>query len=110
MLQAGRFFPVAKPKVAMLHWLRLALSPRSPMHMPPQDVDFSALDQDLLRELAGRWNLSSALNTWIKHIKQNEADPKLDEVLGLSSGVISTARQRGHEAKARMLTKRGAID
>src|SRR5690606_2068397 len=43
LLQAGRHCDMAKPEVAVLHWLHLWKSPRSSIGRPPQDVDFSVL-------------------------------------------------------------------
>ena len=108
MLQAGRFCPVAKPEVAALHWLRLALSPRSPMRQPPQDVDFSTLDVDLLTELAWRWDLARALDAWMKGVEHAGDIQEPSEVVLRSPESMSAGRRRGYEAKARMLAKRRA--
>lgn len=65
MAQQGRFCAVAKPELALLHWIYL-LGARSPQQIPilgpiPFDVDFEMLDLDLVRELAARLSLSSQL-------------------------------------------------
>lgn len=57
-LQAGRFKTGVKLKVPALYWLRLALSPRSPMRNPPQDVDSRAMAVDPFQGLAWRWELA----------------------------------------------------
>lgn len=109
MLQDGRFCPTAKPEVAVLHWLRLAHSPRSSMLRPPQDVDFSVLDLELLKELAWRWDLSRALQTWMQEVEATGdiQEPSLPAARSQSSdaGAMSS-RQRGEEAKQRLLARR----
>jgi len=101
MLQAGRPYPVAKPEVAALHWLRLALSPRSPMRVPPQDVDFSVLDSELLKELAWRWELSRALEEWQQ---RHELTGDIQEPTP-SRSPSQADRERGLAARERLLAK-----
>lgn len=108
MLQAGRFCPQAKPELAALHWLHLALSPRSRLRTPPQDVDFSVLDVELLKNLAWHLELSSALDKWMTQVKETGDIQQPSPVGGQSPEKIATRRQRGQEAKARMLAKRRA--
>lgn len=106
MLQAGRFCPMAKPELAALHWLHLALSPRSRLRTPPQDVDFSVLDVDLLKKLAWRLELSRALDNWMTQVEETGDIQEPSAVGGRSTEKLAAARQRGQEAKARMLAKR----
>src|SRR5690606_1634891 len=68
LLQAGRYCDMAKPEVAVLHWLHLWQSPRSSMRKPPQDVDFYALDLELLDHLATRWGLTAVLEAWRREV------------------------------------------
>lgn len=106
MLQAGRFCPAVKPEVAALHWLRLALSPRSPMRSPPQDVDFSALDVELLKELTWRWDLSGALDMWLNSVERMGEVQEPSEAVLRSPETRSADYQLGQEAKARIAAKR----
>jgi len=103
MLQSGRFCPMAKPEVAVLHWLRLARSPRSSMRMPPQEVDFTLLDLKLLNELAWRWELAGPLEAWMEEVQKTRdiletSEPRARQVAtedGRSpSGSGEAARQR----------------
>jgi hypothetical protein len=103
MLQAGRPYPIAKPEVAVLHWLRLALSPRSSMRAPPQDVDFGVLDSDLLKELAWRWELARPLEAWLQ---RHKLTGDIQEPSALKSHVSQEDRKRGLEARERMLARR----
>lgn len=106
MLQAGRFYPVAKPEVAALQWLHLARSPRSSLRAPPQDVDFSVLDVDLLKSLAWRWDLSRALDDWIKRVTAAGDIKEPSAVRPRQLDVQVSARQRSQDARARLLAKR----
>jgi hypothetical protein len=108
MLQAGRFYPVAKPEVAALHWLHLARSPRSSLRAPPQDVDFSVLDVDLLKDLAWRWDLSRALDEWTKRVMLTGDIQEPSAVRPRQLEAQVSARQRSHDARARLLAKRAA--
>jgi hypothetical protein len=103
LLQAGRHCPVVKPEVAALHWLHLALSPRSSMRMPPQDVDFSVLDAELLKDLAWRWELSRALEDWKEQIK---LAGDIQEPSQPTAPVSEAHRQRGLAARQRLMARR----
>lgn len=103
LLQAGRHCPVARPEAAALHWLHLALSPRSSLRMPPQDVDFSVLDPELAKALASRWGLSRAHDDWKERTKlvgniQEPSQPTTPD--------SEAHRKRGLEARQRLLVKR----
>jgi len=111
MLQSGRFCPVAKPEVAVLHWLRLALSPRSRMLRLPQDVDFSVLDIELLRQLAWRWDLARPLDELMKHVEvtgdiQEPSPPPSPKTHSDGAEMKSPNRKRSSEAKRRLLARR----
>ena len=106
MLQAGRHCPMAKPEVAVLHWLRLAQSPRSPLRIPPQDVDFSVLDMDLLKELAWRWELSMAFESWMRAVEKLGDVQEPTERGPLASSEKQASLQRGQAAKTRLLARR----
>jgi hypothetical protein len=89
MLQVSRFCPTFRPEAAALHWLHLSRSTRSTVLRPPQDVDFSALDEQLLSDLAWRWELSRALAEWRQTVErlgdiQEPSDPTT--VVGGSGG------------------------
>lgn len=109
MLQAGRHCPTAKPEVAVLHWLRLALSPRSPVRIPPQDVDFSVLDLDLLKELAWRWELSMALESWMRAVENLGDVQEPAELMRRVASDKQASHQRNQDAKARLLARRNTI-
>jgi len=102
-LQAGRHCPMARPEAAALHWLHLALSPRSSLRMPPQDVDFSVLDAELLRKLAQHWGLLRALDDWIE---RNKLTGDIQEPSQPTAPVSEAHRQRGLEARQRLLLRR----
>ena len=114
MLQAGRFCPVVRPEVALLHWLYLAHSPRSSMLSPPQDVDFSVLDMDLLASFAWRWDLSRTLQEWMQRV-QTLGDPQEPSRLPSSQNISpSSSRpalsERAAQARARMMARRALRD
>jgi hypothetical protein len=106
MLQAGRFCPAAKPEVAALHWLHLAESPRSSMLRPPQDVDFSMLDTDLLKALAWRWGLSRPLEDWMQRVEMagDTREPSTPSSQGADQPRAAESRlsERAAQARARM--------
>jgi hypothetical protein len=106
MLQAGRFFPVAKPEVAALHWLYLALSPRSPMREAPQDVDFSVLDLDLLKKLAWQWDLARPLQEWMQRVELTGDIQEPSELVARTEQAAEESRNRGAGAKERLLARR----
>lgn len=108
MLQAGRHCPVAKPEVALLHWLRLAFSARSPLRVPPQDVDFSVLDMDLLKELAWRWELSIALESFMRGVEKLGDAQEPSEPAQREDSERQASRQRSDAAKSRLLARRSA--
>lgn len=98
--QAGRNCPMSKPEVAVLQWLHLALSPRSSMGIPPQGVDFSVLDSELLTELACRWGLSVVLYDWQQRSMQ---DGDIKEPSEIIAQVSEEQRQRGLDARRRLI-------
>lgn len=102
LLQAGRYCAVAKPEVAVLHWLHLWKSPRSSMRKPPQDVDFSVLDAELLDHLASRWELGAALQAWRSEVS---ATGDIQEPSALEGKVTSQQRQRANDARTRLLAR-----
>ena len=111
LLQGGRFCPTAKPEVAVLQWLRLALSPRSSVGRPPQDVDITVLDEELLKELAWRWDMARPLQAWMAQVEktgdiQEPSEPRLRQERFSASGEPSAARLRGEAAKQRLLARR----
>lgn len=103
MLQAGRYCPTAKPEVAALHWLRLAESPRSTMQRSPQDVDFSVLDLDLLKALAWRWEMSRALDDWIRRTEMfgDTGEPSAPSSAISDRPPVAGSRLSEHAAQAR---------
>ena len=106
MLQAGRFFPVVKPEVATLHWLYLALSPHSPMREAPQDVDFSVLDLDLLKDLAWRWDLARPLQEWMQRVELTGDIQEPSELVHRTPQAAEESRNRAVGAKERLLARR----
>lgn len=108
MLQAGRHFPIVKPEVAALHWLHLARSPRSTLREAPQDVDFSVLDTDLLKELAWEWDLARPLQEWIRKVELNGDIQEPSELPARSADVVKESQEHGASAKERLLARRRA--
>lgn len=106
MLQAGRYFPIVKPEVAALHWLYLARSPRSPMGDAPQDVDFSVLDTELLKELAWQWDLARPLQEWMHKVELTGDIQEPSQVPQRSSEAIRERQELGASAKERLLARR----
>jgi hypothetical protein len=106
MLQAGRFCPVAKPEAAVLHWLHLADSPRSSVLKPPQDVDFSVLDTDLLKALAWRWGQCRPLEEWMQLVERTGdiQEPSEPSSKGVDQPRATEVRlsERAAQARARM--------
>lgn len=100
--QAGRYSPTFRPEAAVLQWLHLAMHPHRSMGMPPQDVDFSVLDAELLEELADRWDLSIVLDASRKELLRDgdTQEPSETEV-----PVSDEQRQRGIEARERLMTR-----
>jgi hypothetical protein len=102
VLQPGRPCAMFRPEAALLHWLYLAGMQRSSMTMPPSDVDMSALDEELLAELAHRWDLERALGDWRTHIERvgygEEREPgqalRSEPLVGVSSNASEAARSR----------------
>ena len=112
LLQSGRYCPTAKPEVAALHWLRLSLSPRSSMGKAPQDVDFSVLDLNLLKELAWRWDLARPLDAWMKQARdagetREPSDQRPQQLLTGSTTPLTA--QRGGDAKKRLLARARSV-
>jgi len=65
LAQAGAH-PRASPEKALLDWLYLARSPRSPVSPPAlHDVDHDSLDKKRLMRLANAMKLKSALALWL---------------------------------------------
>lgn len=69
LLQPTRFFPIARPEVALCHWFYLADSHRSKMLRPPRDVDLSVLDLDLLQTLVRKWQLEHPVMDWLSEVE-----------------------------------------
>jgi hypothetical protein len=100
--QAGRHCAMAKPEAAVLHWLHLWRSPRSSMSTPPQDIDFSILDGDLLERLALKWELVGALKAWRDQVLSTG---DIQEPTVIKSAVSAQQRLRAQDARTRMLAR-----
>lgn len=102
LLQAGRHCAMARPEVALLHWMHLWCSPRSSMGKPPQDVDFSVLDDELLQRLALKWDLAGALARWRQEVaRAGDVQEPADRDGAPSRGQV----QQGQAARERLLGK-----
>jgi hypothetical protein len=102
LLQAGRHCEMAKPEVAVLHWLYLWRSPRSSISPPPQDVDFSVLDLELLDRLALRWGLDTTLEAWMSEVS---ARGDIQEPSPVRATIATEQRHRAQEARTRLLAR-----
>ena len=100
--QSGRHCAMAKPEVAALHWLHFWRSPRSSMSTPPQDVDFSVLDEELLERLALKWELAGALQAWRDQVLLTG---DIQEPTDITSSVSEQQRLRAQDARTRMLAR-----
>lgn len=106
MLQVGRFFAVVKPEVAALHWLYLALSPHSPVRPAPQDVDFSVLDLELLKNLAWRWDLARPLQEWMQRVELTGDIQEPSKLVHRTPKTAEEKRNLAMGAKERLLALR----
>jgi hypothetical protein len=102
LYQAGRHCAMAKPEAAVLHWLHLWRSPRSSMSTPPQDVDFSVFDEELLERLAFEWELAGALRVWRDQVLLTG---DIQEPSAVKNSVSEQQRLRGQDVRARMLAR-----
>jgi hypothetical protein len=110
MLQQGRPCEMFRPEAALLHWLHLAGMQRSSMTMPPADVDRSALDEELLADLAYRWDLRRALGDWRSHIERvgygDEREPGQAEHVQRTHASIEASSNASATARERMMARR----
>lgn len=108
MLQPGRHYPIFRPEAAALHWLHLANSVRSKKLRPPQDIDFSVLDTELLKDLAWKWELSSSLAAWMDDVKRtgDTSEPAALEANARTPEDTLSRREQSALARARLLARR----
>lgn len=72
LYQPGRPCDMFRPEAALLHWLYLARMKRSSVTPPPVDVDMEQLDNEHLRQLAQRWQLTTEFEAWHDHAKSTD--------------------------------------
>jgi hypothetical protein len=108
MMQPGRHYQIFRPEAAALHWLHLAKSVRSKKLQPPQDIDFSVLNLDLLKELAWKWELSSSLAAWMDDIegRGDTSEPAPPEASVRTPEDVLLRREQSSSARARLLARR----
>lgn len=67
--------PRATPEKALCDWLYLAASPRSPVQVPPLDLELERLDAKRLRRVAAAMAIGSHLDAWLQSKRRYDVDP-----------------------------------
>jgi hypothetical protein len=58
-------YPRATPEAAICHWLYLSQTPRSPLKLPPRDVDLDGVDMDRVHRIAAAMDVKPELGEWL---------------------------------------------
>lgn len=69
--------PRATPEKAFCDWLYLGASPRSPLRMPPLDLDFDRFNMPRLRRVAAAMGIKTAFDVWCAKKKEYDQDPEV---------------------------------
>ena len=71
--------PRATPEKALCDWLYLGHSPRSPLRLPPLDLDDDRFNQARLRRVVSAMGIKDIFQTWRQKKAQYDQDPEVQE-------------------------------
>lgn len=80
--------PRATPEKALCDWLYLGASPRSPVGMPPLDLELDKLNKARLRRIAGTMGIKPVFEAWLSRKQHCDQDPDVRANTSVGSMIL----------------------